>query len=240
MVRSIMPPRQATRPAHAMRPKRANGRARQERGVRTEEAILQATMRLLATRGIQGTSLDLLAEEVGVAKSSILWHFGSKEELLLRVAERVYDEVAQGPVQRILALPTFEERAEASWHFFSETLRQNPGLRAGILYLIFESVEGRPELRSRLQQLYRGIREMYEDGLRSVVPDPNQRRRFAVISVAALDGIFLQWLLDPETIDLEALHEEIRALRESARRIVRGGRPEPRPGPRTKKAQTDE
>jgi len=217
-----MPPRQATRPAHAMRPKRGNGRARQERGVRTEEAILQATMRLLATRGIQGTSLDLLAEEVGVAKSSILWHFGSKEELLLRVAERVYDQVAQGPVQRILALPTFEERAEASWNFFSETLRQNPEMRRVILYLIFESVEGRPELRSRLQQLYRGIREMYENGLRSVVPDANQRRRFAVISVAALDGIFLQWLLDPETIDLEALHEEIRALRDSARRIVRG------------------
>jgi len=189
--------------------------------VRTEEAILQATMRLLATRGIHGTSLDLLAEEVGVAKSSILWHFGSKEELLLRVAERVYDEVARGPVQKILALTSFEERAEASWRFFSETLRQNPELRRVMLYLIFESVEGRPELRARLQQLYRGIREMYEAGLRSVVPDDAQRRRLAIISVASLDGLFLQWLLDPEAIDLEALHDELRALREGARRIVR-------------------
>jgi len=190
--------------------------------VRTEEAILQATMRLLATRGIHGTSLDLLAEEVGVAKSSILWHFGSKEELLLRVAERVYDEVARGPVQKILALTSFEERAEASWRFFSETLRQNPELRRVMLYLIFESVEGRPELRARLQQLYRGIREMYETGLRSVVPDDAQRRRLAIISVASLDGLFLQWLLEPEAIDLEALHDELRALREGARRMVRG------------------
>src|SRR5215813_6812273 len=235
MVRSIMPPRQATRPARSQRPRRADGRARQERGVRTEEAILQATMRLLATRGIQGTSLDLLADEVGVAKSSILWHFGSKEELLLRVAERVLDEVARGPVQKILALPTFEERAEASWKFFSETLRQKPELRRVILYLIFESVEGRPELRARLQQLYRGIRDMYETGLRSVVPEAAQRRRLAIISVASLDGLFLQWLLEPEAIDLEALHDELRDLRDSARRMVRGrgGRTEPRPGPRT-------
>lgn len=188
--------------------------------MRTEEAILRATMRLLATRGIQGTSLDLLAEEVGVAKSSILWHFGSKEELLLRVAERVYDEVARGPAQRILALPTFEDRADATWRFFSETLRQNPELRRVILYLLLESVDGRPELRARLQQLYRGIREMYETGLRSVVPAGAQRGRFAVISVAALDGIFLQWLLDPEAIDLEALHEELRTLRDGARRMV--------------------
>ena len=217
-----MPPRQATRPATSSRPKRPEGRARQERGVRTEEAILQATMRLLASRGIQGTSLDLLAEEVGVAKSSILWHFGSKEELLLRVAERVYDEVARGPVQRILALPTFEERAEASWQFFSETLRQKPELRRVMLYLIFESVEGRPELRARLQQLYRGIRDMYETGLRGVVPDEGQRRRLAVISVASLDGLFLQWLLEPEAIDLEALHGELRALRGAVRARGRG------------------
>jgi AcrR family transcriptional regulator len=216
-----MPQRQATRPAASSRPRRTEGRARQERGVRTEEAILQATMRLLASRGIQGTSLDLLAEEVGVAKSSILWHFGSKEELLLRVAERVYEEVASGPVQRILALPTFEERAEASWKFFSETLRQKPELRRVILYLIFESVEGRPELRARLQQLYRGIREMYETGLRGVVPEAAQRQRLAIISVAALDGIFLQWLLDPDAIDLEALNAELRALRDSARSMVR-------------------
>jgi len=245
-----MPPRQATRPATSSRPKRPEGRARQERGVRTEEAILQATMRLLASRGIQGTSLDLLAEEVGVAKSSILWHFGSKEELLLRVAERVYDEVARGPVQRILALPTFEERAEASWQFFSETLRQKPELRRVILYLIFESVEGRPELRARLQQLYRGIRDMYETGLRSVVPEAAQRQRLAVISVAALDGIFLQWLLDPEAINLDALSAELRALRDSARGMVRGGRAQTRPGPggrtetrpgtRTKGARTDD
>jgi AcrR family transcriptional regulator len=218
-----MPAREpASRPAVVSRPGRAE-RTRQERGVRTEEAILQATMRLLATRGIQGTSLDLLAEEVGVAKSSILWHFGSKEELLLRVAERVYDEVARGPVQRILALPTFEERAEASWRFFSETLRQKPELRRVMLYLIFESVEGRPELRARLQQLYRGIREMYETGLRGAVPDAAQRRRLAVISVAALDGLFLQWLLDPDAIDLESLQHELRGLRDGARRMVTKG-----------------
>ena len=236
-----MPSRPATRSAQHSRPRRTEGRSRQERGVRTEEAILQATMRLLATRGIHGTSLDLLAEDVGVAKSSILWHFGSKEELLLRVAERVYDEVARGPVQKILSLENFEERAEASWRFFSETLRQKPELRRVMLYLIFESVEGRPELRARLQQLYRGIRDMYETGLRGVVPDEAQRRRLAVISVASLDGLFLQWLLEPDAIDLEALHDELRALREGARHMVRrGGRSEPRPGPGTKGAETDD
>ena len=196
--------RRASRPA----------RARQERGVRTEEAILQATLKLLATRGIHGMSLDLLAEEVGIAKSSILWHFGSKEELLLRVAERVLEEVARGPVKAMLALPTLAERADAAWRFFGETLRERPELRRLVLWLIFECVEERPEMRTRLQQLYRSIREMFETGLREVVPDAAQRRRLAIITVATFDGIFLQWLLEPEVIDVESLHRELRVLNE--------------------------
>src|SRR5215467_2354481 len=149
-----------SRPARATRPA-ATPRARQRRGVRTEEAILQATLRLLAARGVHGTSLDVLAETVGVAKSSILWHFGSKEELLLRVAERVFEEISRGPARDILALPTFDERGEATWRFYAETVRRRPELRRVVLYLIFETAEGRPELRARLRQLYRGLRDLF-------------------------------------------------------------------------------
>ena len=184
--------------------------------MRTEEAILQATLRLLASRGIHGMSLDLLAEEVGVAKSSILWHFGSKEELLLRVAERVLEEVARGPVRQILALPTLEARGEAAWRFFGENLRERPELRRLVLWLIFECVEERPEMRTRLQQLYRSIREMFEAGFREVVRDAAQRERLAILTLATFDGIFLQWLLEPAAIDVEALHDELRRLSDLA------------------------
>src|SRR5258706_10655777 len=213
MVRLTVPRRSALKAAAAHRASRPT-RARQERGVRTEEAILQATLKLLATRGIHGMSLDLLSDEVGVAKSSILWHFGTKEELLLRVAERVLEDVARGPVREMLALPTLAERGDAAWRFFGETLRQRPELRRLVLWLIFECVDERPEMRTRLRQLYRSIREMFETGLREVVPDAAQRRRLAIITVATFDGIFLQWLLEPDAIDVEALHPELRMLSE--------------------------
>jgi len=193
-------------------PGRRRARGRQRRGVETEGAILAATQKLLATRGIRGTSLDLVADEVGVSKSSILWHFGSKEDLLVRVAEQVFEEVARGPAKDILALPTVEERGEATWKFFAKVLQSRPELKRLLLWLILESVEGRPELRARLRQLYENVRELYDVGLKSVIPDAAKRRRYAVISVASMDGIFLQWLLDPDAIDLEALHHDLREL----------------------------
>jgi len=217
-----MPSAKVTRMARAHGA--AGTRVRQQRGMRTEAAILEATVRLLARRGVHGTSLDALAEEVGVAKSSILWHFGSKEELLLRVAERAFEAIATGPARAILALPTIEEREDATWRFYLETVRHQPELRRVVLYLIFESAEGRPGLRARLRDLYRSMRDLFADGLRGVVPDEAQRRRRAAVALASLDGLFLQWLLDPEALDLEALHQEMRDLAMRAR-----GRPPSKP-----------
>jgi AcrR family transcriptional regulator len=167
---------------------------------------------LLAERGIHGTSLDAVAEAVGVAKSSILWHFGSKEGLLLRVAEVVFEVVAQGRVQEILALESFEARVEATWRMFADTVREAPALRRLVLHLIFESVEGRPELRERLQHLYRAMRELFEAGLRGAVPDARRRRSASVIAVATFDGVFLQWLLDPEAVDGAARPPDVAEL----------------------------
>jgi AcrR family transcriptional regulator len=217
-----MPAAKVTRMARAHGAARI--RVRQQRGMRTEAAILEATVRLLARRGVHGTSLDALAEEVGVAKSSILWHFGSKEELLLRVAERAFEAIATGPARAILALPTIEEREDATWRFYLETVRRQPELRRMVLYLIFESAEGRPGLRARLRNLYRSTRDLFAEGLRGVVPDEAQRRRRAAVALASLDGLFLQWLLDPESLDLEALHQEMRDLAMRAR-----GRPPSKP-----------
>lgn len=191
--------------------------------MRTEEAILEATMRLLATRGIHGTSLDALAEEVGVSKSSILWHFGSKEELLLRVAERVFEAVASGPVRTIQQLPGLEQRAEATWRLFRDTVRRQPEFRRVMLWLILESADARPELRARLQQLYRNMRELYERGLAPVVADPAQRAHLATASIAMLDGLFIQWLLDPDRVDLDALETSLTRVGGRFRRAMQGG-----------------
>jgi AcrR family transcriptional regulator len=187
-------------------------RIRQQRGLRTEEAILDATLRSVATRGIAETSLDLIAADVGVAKSSILWHFGSKEGLLLRVAERAVAMMEHGPAQEILALPTLGERGEAMWRYYLETIKNRPELRRVVLYLIFASAESRPELRAGLQQLFRSMRALLAAGLESVFHDTKLRNNLATLALAMLDGIFLQWLLEPEAIDLDGLQALFRAI----------------------------
>lgn len=61
------------------------------------EALLDATDRLLSSRGYKKMTIDDLAREVGIGKGSVYLHFSSKEEIALshvdRIVERVKDRL---------------------------------------------------------------------------------------------------------------------------------------------------
>ena len=56
---------------------------RRERGRRTRDSILQTAVQLATVEGIDGITIGRLASELGMSKSGLFAHFGSKEELQL-------------------------------------------------------------------------------------------------------------------------------------------------------------
>ena len=57
-------------------------------GIRTRQAILDEAARLATVEGLEGLSLARLAGQVGMSKSGLFAHFGSKEELQIATVER--------------------------------------------------------------------------------------------------------------------------------------------------------
>ena len=55
------------------------------------ERILRAAARLLAARGFDGTTLQAVADDVGVRKPSVLHHFPSKDALRKAVLEQIFN-----------------------------------------------------------------------------------------------------------------------------------------------------
>src|SRR5215208_3414185 len=95
-------------------------RGRRRDGERSRNAILREAGRLATVDGIAGLSIGRLAEAVGMSKSGLFAHFGSKEELQLATiatASALFDEHVTGPAA---AAPPGIERLRALTERFLE------------------------------------------------------------------------------------------------------------------------
>ena len=75
-------------------------RRRRSDGERSRSAILREAARLATVEGLDGLSLARLADAVGMSKSGLFAHFGSKEELQLATvdaASTIFEELVIGP-----------------------------------------------------------------------------------------------------------------------------------------------
>src|SRR3954454_5315555 len=94
----------------AAKPKTTTGR-RADRKLRSDSersrtAILDEAARLATVEGISGLSLSRLADSVGMSKSGLFAHFGSKEELQLATVE-----AARGIFEELVVEPARESPA---------------------------------------------------------------------------------------------------------------------------------
>jgi AcrR family transcriptional regulator len=109
-------------PARAPRRPRADGE-------RTRSAILRAAASLATVDGLEGLSIGNLAAALGMSKSGLYAHFGSKQELQLATVEeagRIFAaEVTEPALAAPAGLPQLETLTEA---FFAHLLRRTfPG-----------------------------------------------------------------------------------------------------------------
>ncbi len=182
----------------APRPRSTTPDGRQQR-----ERILRAAMERFAAHGFRGASLDAVAAAVGISRQGVLHHFPSKTDLLLGVLDlRDQDDAARS-----------EERFGAAADFVEgllETVRHNqdaPDLPRLFTVLSAESVDPEHPGHERFRERYRmaraaiafALQDAQEAGRIDAAVDPI---RLATLLVAAMDGLQLQYLLDPESVDM--------------------------------------
>jgi AcrR family transcriptional regulator len=81
-------------------------RKRRSDGERSRRAILDEAAKLATVEGLSGLSIGRLADAVGMSKSGLFAHFGSKEELQLATIERAGEIFAADVVDPALAEST--------------------------------------------------------------------------------------------------------------------------------------
>jgi AcrR family transcriptional regulator len=82
-------------------------------GERSRSAILREAAQLATTEGIEGLSIGRLAQAVGMSKSGLIAHFGTKQELQLATIETASAIFAEEVVEPALSCATGIGRLEA-------------------------------------------------------------------------------------------------------------------------------
>jgi AcrR family transcriptional regulator len=82
-------------------------------GERSRSAILDEAARLATIEGLEGLSIARLADAVGMSKSGLFAHFGSKEELQLATVDAATDVFVAAVVHPSLAAPAGLARLRA-------------------------------------------------------------------------------------------------------------------------------
>jgi len=85
-------------------------RRRRRDGEDSRNAILGAAARLATVEGIEGLSISRLADEVGMSKSGLFAHFGSKEDLQLATVKTASAIFAAQVTAPAATAPTGSER----------------------------------------------------------------------------------------------------------------------------------
>jgi AcrR family transcriptional regulator len=93
-------------------PERPAARARKAHGERTRQNILEAAVDIASAEGLEGLTIGRLATQIGMSKSGLFAHFGSKEDLQLATVE-----AARAIFIREVVGPAFkaEEGLERLW-----------------------------------------------------------------------------------------------------------------------------
>jgi AcrR family transcriptional regulator len=180
--------------------------ARTKRGERTRNHILEVTRKLFAQPGFRGVTLDQIAEETGTAKSSILWHFGSKEHLLLEVLDGIMRDLETSYRHSYPDNLPLTRKMRLLIDDYVRLMEQYPELGTVFFGMLFDA-ELINTIRDRAKEMYREYRALIIHHLTdSGVP---VTEHLAAAVAALFDGVFIQWYLDPQGIDMRKVFESV-------------------------------
>lgn len=180
---------------------------KQQQGEQSRELILDATERLMATRGYAATSISDIRKACGLPPSSIYWHFGSKEGVLAAVMERGADRF-------FAAIPTggsVRQQLAATAH-----LQADPPDFLRLFYLLSLERSDDPAVAEVVRRVRDTAIERFRAAISQLLPvdtplkkDDRVVTELTAFAVAVSDGIFFAEHLETDATDVERMYQRL-------------------------------
>ncbi len=174
--------------------------------------IVETAIRTIAHHGISQASLAEIAREAGCSKGVISYHFNGKEELIEEILSYLLREPAEYIKERVSRAETTLGKLRAYVEANFEFMQTH---RDGYVALVdLWGSRGANRDKNRFNaEAYEPSRHYLANILEAGRKTGELRELSALTTAsliqAAIDGIMIQWVFDPEAIDLKPCSNEI-------------------------------
>ncbi len=182
--------------------------------VDTRQRILDVALDLFIEQGFDGTSLRQIAEQLGVTKAALYYHFESKDDILMALHLRLH-EFGRDALMRMVDEPVTLE-------LWGELLDELVGLMLGQRKIFLMHERNQAVLEKLHREEHDAEHEDFQNQLRRVLADDRLALGDRVKMAASVGVIFSGIFLSGEAFDSEADEELGSQLRAIIRNVLFG------------------
>lgn len=197
-----------------MKEKTKPRRTQAERTRQRKELVIREAIRFFGQNGYHGAKLADIAKAAGVTEPGLLHHFPNKAHLLMEVLaerDRIDRERFDLALHHGMKAPLAPRQELVK---YNETV---PGLVQLFAVLVAESIDEKHPAHEFFKRRYQNLREQdiavlreaqARGELRSDIPAED----LVIMLFAMMDGLQVQWLYDPDQIEMARLFEQFLKL----------------------------
>ena len=219
-------------------------RPRQARSVETRARLLAAAAAVIAEQGIEGASVDAIAERADRTSGSLYGQFGSKDGLIVELLDASKDVVAESMFTDIEAATSLDERLAALWRNFADPpAAARDWVQFEHEMWVWANRPGNDGARARLAERYRAesatlavaFDEWADEGLMAPLASS---REAATMVVGTLLGLEMIYRLDATVLDEAAVIASLRGVLRAHEGAPAGRRRSARPAGSARSARS--
>ncbi len=177
-----------------------------ERRADTRQRLLNAAAELFAERGVEGTSIDAIAQRADRTSGAVYDHFGGKDGLLLALLDSWVEDVGVVIGAELATATTLDERLAVLWRNVSAPA-VGDGRWMTLEFELWTHASRNPELREHLTRRYRGA---WRGIVPTAGPSEGDSAEVGPAVIGLLFGLEMMRRIDPERVTDDLA---VRALR---------------------------
>ncbi|MDH5159586.1 TetR/AcrR family transcriptional regulator [Heyndrickxia oleronia] len=182
----------------------------------TRTKILESAETIFAKYGYEGATLDQVAQNSGLTKGAVYWHFSSKNDLFLALTEKRLKELLTNLNQESKEIFQASLPQEALTVLLNAQFQacELEGSDKPLLLFEFISKSRDPEMKAKLQKSFTNLLNGTSQIINQLqneefVTNEITSSSLSITLHALINGVVLMWILSPNSVPISTIAKDV-------------------------------